>query len=406
VSAAAPSPDVSTAALRVGLVVGGFPKISETFVINQAAGLIDRGVNVDILALNETQGATGPTHDTVAAYDLEGRTYRPSLGPVLVSPFADQGWHPAKRGSAFLAQALTFARRPRYDVIHCQFASLGLQILQHARLGTLRYDRLVLHVRGSDVSSYVRERGADLYRELFARADLLIANCDHFRQRAVDLGAPEDRIIVIGSAVETDRFALKPFEENDRPPRLVSIGRLVEKKGFEYAIRAAVAAARRHEGLTYEIIGEGELRPDFERLIAELDAGGIVTLAGALPHGEIARRLAAADIIVAPSVTAASGDQDAPVNSLKEGMATGLVALATAHGGIPELVEDGVNGKLVPERDAEALAAGIDALMARREDWPEMGRRGRAKVVETYDREVVTDRQLAAYRRMMHSGRQ
>jgi colanic acid/amylovoran biosynthesis glycosyltransferase len=100
-------------------------------------------------------------------------------------------------------------------------------------------------------------------------------------------------------------------------------------------------------------------------------------------------------------VTAQDGDADAPVNTLKEAMATGLPVIATRHGGIPELVEHGVNGLLVPERDPAAIAAALRELAAAPERWHTMGQCGREAVVERYGLEEVASMTLAAYRRAL-----
>jgi colanic acid/amylovoran biosynthesis glycosyltransferase len=224
-----------------------------------------------------------------------------------------------------------------------------------------------------------------------------VANCEHFRRRAVALGASDARSRVIGSGLDTTRFA--PGARRPRPggPHLVAVGRLVDKKGFADAVLGVAEAALDLPDVTLEIVGDGPLRAELEALIARTGSGGRIALSGALPHEEVARRIARADIVVAPSVTAPSGDQDAPVNTLKEAMAMELPAIATRHGGIPELVRDGENGCLVPERDPAAIAAAIRHLAARRERWPKMGRAGRRRVVENYDLAIVTDRLILAY---------
>lgn len=391
--------------LRIGLVVGDFPVISETFVINQAAGLVEAGHDVAILALDGQRPAEATTHAMVARFDLEARVRRPAADRLLVAPFRPKEgdgdvWTKRRRAAAFAAQAITLAAEPRFDVVHCQFATLGLEIGTHLRLGSLRTRKLVVHVRGRDVSSFVEEKGRDVYRALFARADLLIANCEFFRRRAIDLGAPPERVVVIGSAIDCALFAPKPYDPPTRPGpvKLVTVGRLVEKKGLDYAVRGIARAVAAGHDLSFEIIGEGPVRPRLERLVGELGMGGRIALPGAMTHERVVERLSASDVMLATSVRARDGDEDAPVNSLKEAMAVGLPVLATRHGGIPELVEDGAHGVLVPEGDVEAIADGIARLLAERPRWPAMGAAGRAKVVALYDQPVVIQRLLDAYR--------
>jgi colanic acid/amylovoran biosynthesis glycosyltransferase len=287
-------------------------------------------------------------------------------------------------------------------VVHCQFGYEGLAALRHRRFGTLKTRALVCHLRGSDITKHVRENGDDIYAELFASAELLIANCEFFRQRAISLGADPGKVVVIGSPIDTAFFA--PPDRPRMPPagrplRILAVGRLVDKKGFE----DAVAAMARLAGLDarLDILGEGPLRGRLEAMIAEAGLGSRVTLHGAATSDAVLAALHAADIALAPSVTAESGDADAPVNTLKEAMATGLPVIVTAHGGIPELVRDGENGRLVPERSPGAIAAAILELAGAPESWRKLGAAGRASVVESYGLDRVAAQTLDAYRKAL-----
>jgi colanic acid/amylovoran biosynthesis glycosyltransferase len=295
------------------------------------------------------------------------------------------------------------ARQPSFDIVHCQFGYEGLVAHRHRRLGTLRTRALICHFRGSDLTRYVRENGRGVYRWLFGDAELLIANCDYFRRRLLDLGAPADRTIIIGSPIDTGFFAppKKPRETYDgrRALRLVAVGRLAEKKGFADAIDAVAKLEDRDA--TLEIYGDGPLRAQLEARAQDHGLANRVTFHGPAVAREILAGLHRADIALAPSVTAQDGDADAPVNTLKEAMATGLPVIATRHGGIPELVEHGVNGLLVPERDPAAIAAALRELAAAPERWHTMGQCGREAVVERYGLEEVASMTLAAYRRAL-----
>jgi colanic acid/amylovoran biosynthesis glycosyltransferase len=123
---------------------------------------------------------------------------------------------------------------------------------------------------------------------------------------------------------------------------------------------------------------------------------------GAMNQPEIVHLLDDCDIFLGPSVTAADGDQDAPTNVLKEAMALGLPVVATRHGGIPELIEDGVSGILVPERDSAAIASAIERLVADPARWAEMGRAGRAAVEARYDNDRLNDALIETYEAVLH----
>jgi colanic acid/amylovoran biosynthesis glycosyltransferase len=398
--------------LRIAFLVHDFPVISETFIINQAAGLLERGHDLRIFAMEAHGAGSGEMHDLVDQMRIgervsrpvalvNGRRHRRSLheprgaAPGLVSSLVE-------RAAALTAEAAMMATHRRFDIVHCQFGTLGAQALRHAGLRTLRFRKLVVHVRGFDITMHVKENGAHVYEALFRRADRVIANCEHFRRRAIDLGCPPAKAIVVGSAIDCRRFAMK--DDNDpagRPVRVLAIGRLVEKKGFADAISAVAHLLRSGRRIELNIIGDGPLRAALQAQIDAEGASEAIRLLGARPQSAVVDTLRSSDILVAPSVTAASGDEDAPVNSIKEAMAVGLPVVATRHGGIPELVEDGRNGYLVAERDPAALADRMATLMDSPQNWRAMGRAGRAKVVAEFDQTVITDRIIAIYRDLL-----
>jgi colanic acid/amylovoran biosynthesis glycosyltransferase len=113
--------------------------------------------------------------------------------------------------------------------------------------------------------------------------------------------------------------------------------------------------------------------------------------------------LAQSHILIAPSVTAADGDEEGIPNTLKEAMAMGLPVISTVHAGIPELVNDGVSGFLVPERDVEALADRLMRLVDQPETWAAMGRAGRRQIEAEFDTDRLNDDLLVLYKGMLET---
>ena len=183
----------------------------------------------------------------------------------------------------------------------------------------------------------------------------------------------------------------------------VSTGRLVEKKGLEYSIRAIARIMQHHPNIRYTIIGDGPLKPDLQQLIEELALSQQVSLLGWRKQEEVIKILDRSQILVAPSVTAADGNQDAPVNTLKEAMAMGLPVIGTLHGGIPELIEDAVSGFLVPERNPEAISEKLSYLIEHPEIWVPMGQTGRAYVEKHYDMHKLNDELVDIYQQLLYS---
>lgn len=412
--------------LRIAFVVGHFPRLSETFILNQVTGLRDRGHQVDIYS--EYDGDWAQVHPDVEHYDLRQHTYR--LHPVP----ANYGWrllvglwllltrfHQAPLqllrslnpfeygryalGLWMLYGAVAWVDRgcPPYDIVHSQFGTQGHRAWFLQRLMPSS-TKLVVMFRGHDISSFVQEKGLAVYADVFRVAHACLTNCDFFRQRLIALGCTPEKIAVHYSGLDVAKFAYQPRQiGSDGAVHLVTTGRLVEKKGIEYVIRAIARLAPRYSQIQYTIVGDGPLRSDLEALVHELGLDAVVRLVGWQPEQSLIASLDQAHIFIAPSVTAADGNQDAPINVLKEAMAMGLPVISTLHGGIPELVQDGVSGYLVPERDAQALSDRLERLLNEPERWPAMGRAGRAYVEQHFNLQALNTRLVARYRDLLGS---
>jgi colanic acid/amylovoran biosynthesis glycosyltransferase len=409
--------------MKIAFLVWRFPVVSEPFILNQITGLLDRGHDVRIYPLNGKPDNLSKIHPIIEQYNLLDRTYYPPTRPdnLLWKYLKGLGLilKNLHRGSLSLLQskvftynhevwslkwlyrAMLFLDREEYDIIHCQFGTLSAMGLLFRDLGILP-GKLIVTFRGIDISQHVQEQGEDVYDQLFARGNFFLANCEFFRQKALKIGCNPDRIVVHGSGIDCRQFAFKPrYFPADGIVRIATTGRLVEKKGIEYCIRAIAKLAPIHPNIEFNIIGDGPLKADFEKLIAELDVSNLVKLLGWKQHQEIAEILDNCHLFLAPSVTAADGNQDAPVNTLKEAMAMGLPVISTYHGGIPELVEDGVNGFLVPERDVDAIAQKLAYLIEHPELWESMGTAGRHRVEEKYDMEKLNDELVEIYQSLL-----
>ena len=408
--------------LKVAFIVPEFPILSETFILNQIAGTIDRGCQVDIYVERRNDG--DKVHPLVEKYNLQERTYcLPELpenlwsrlikGLKLIPRYAkvcpSQLWrslYPFPLTDLTVSLWLLHTIIPNfdreYDIIHCQFATQSYRGLAFRQVNAPKA-KLIATFRGQDISSFVQEKGPDVYRQVFRHGDFFLTNCDFFLNKAISLGCPPDKIKVIRSGLDGDRFPYQPRTIlEDGRVQIATTGRLVEKKGIEYVIRAVAQLVPTYPRLHYKVIGEGELRPHFTRLIEELEIGENVELMGWGNETEIVEVLKNTHIFVAPSVTASDGNQDAPINVLKEAMAIGLPIVSTYHGGIPELVENGKSGFLVPERDAAALAEKIAYLIEHPEIWETMGISGREFVLKHYNLEQLNDDLVDVYHALLN----
>ena len=411
--------------LRIAFMVYEFPILSETFILNQIAGAIDRGCEVDIYA--EVRGKSDKVHPLVEKYHLLERTYylpelpenlavRAIEGLKLIPQYAvtcpRQLWRsliPFPLTDLTLSLWMLHTIIPNinknYDIIHCQFGTQSFRSMAFRQVNAPTA-KLITTFRGYDISSFVRQKGRDVYQQLFRYGDFFLTNCDFFRDKAISIGCPTDKIKVNRSGLDCDRFTYRPrsFPE-DGYVQIATTGRLVEKKGIEYVIHAVARLVPTYPRLRYKIIGEGELRGHFADLIEELNLTENIELMGWRNETEIVETLHHTHIFVAPSITAADGNQDAPINVLKEAMAIGLPVVSTYHGGIPELVEDGKSGFLVPERNAAALADKLGYLIEHPKIWSPMGKAGREFVLQHYNLDQINDDLMNIYLSLVNSDR-
>lgn len=421
-------------ALQILFLLGSFPVFSETFILYQLTGLIDRGHDVRVVTQQLAKSHPGVTHDAVERYGLD-RSVISLLPAEELSPRRETRAHllrrkmetarhllpgaavtlatspakalrvmrpaarsPLSRPSSSLQRLalLRYSRRLRPDIIHAHFGYIGLEFLHATDLWPNA--PLVVSFHGYDCTAFPREHGPDVYDALFQRATIITANTENARRRVLELGCPPAKIRILFDGARIEEI---PYRPRLGPPgdglRLVSVARLASKKGLRYAIEAVPIIRERYPNVSYEIVGDGPLRGELEQLTRELQLEDAVTFYGARDAAFVRDILASGHIFVLPSVTPESGDQEGEPVSIMEAMAAGLPVVSTYHGGIPELIENTVTGMLVSERDSAGLARAILHLADHPETWPTMTDAARAHVAATHDVEVLNDRVLEIY---------
>lgn len=360
--------------LRVLLVTGGFPLASETFVREQAVELLERGVDLDILALRPGDG-TWDHRDR--RLDVAGRTRTASIDRPLVSRLAlapiravglarhprlvarllspRLGWRAISGQLLEIAAALGGPRR--YDAIHCEFGPMGRIALPLIDAGLLA-GPLSVAFYGYDITREIQKHGGSVYEALFARASILLPNSEYLAGLLRDAGAPPEKVRLHRLGIRTEDFVSVDRSGREGPLQVLAVGRFVEKKGFEYLIRAVAHAGNRLVARV-RLIGDGPLRGDLERLARDLGVEDRVAFDGWRSNLEVGEAMRNADLFLAPSVTAADGDMEGMPLVIAEALASGLPVVGTRHSGIPEAVVDGENGSLVEERDVAGLAEAI-----------------------------------------------
>lgn len=277
-------------------------------------------------------------------------------------------------------------------LIHAQFGLSGALALPLAR--SLKIPLLV-HYRGADATvTEESSRYASLNHWIYFQrkealqreARLFITVSKFIKEKLIEQGFPKEKIIHHYHGVDLDRF--RPDPDLPRQPIVLFVGRLTEKKGCEYLIRAMAKVQSELPEVELVVIGEGPLQPALEALAAKML--NRYQFLGLQPPDAVKSWMNRARLLAAPSVTGLEGDSEGLPNVVMEAQAMGLPVVSTFHAGIPEAVTDGETGFLTKERDVEALAEYSGRLLKDTQLWQCFSAKGRENVEANFDRAKQT----------------
>jgi colanic acid/amylovoran biosynthesis glycosyltransferase len=353
--------------MKITILTSRYPHVTRTFVFEPVRWIEDQGHQVSVIASHRSS-----LQDTDAAPAPSLTTESPLLGKVVAG-----ARHPLRflrnlrRARALdryegvsatrIAQLATLPEVARADHLLAHFGPFGLKWLPVAAVARRRFS---VFFHGYDCSAYPKKRPG-VYKQLFASGAGILTNCDHTKSRLVELGAPPGRIGVVRLSADS-AFRRASRSLCSRPRRILTIGRLVQKKGIDDSLEAFACSRRATpEDWRYEVIGEGGSRGELESLVEKHGLQASVELRGFVGRSEVLESLAAASLFVLASKTAPSGDSEGTPVSIMEAATLGVPIVSTRHAGIPELLppEAEREGFLVREGDVGALTAAITRLM-------------------------------------------
>jgi glycosyltransferase involved in cell wall biosynthesis len=307
------------------VVLNGFPRLSETFVLQELLALERQGARLQIFALTRPEEAV--RHEAIARLRTEVE-YLQSPVPYALSAHAKDIW---------TTPPVELSRKVRDAalVLTCSSAARG-------------------------------------YLE--------------------DLADGRTPVELVHHGVDTDHFT--PVRSTSEPPVVLSVGRLVEKKGHATLIEAAGILGERGVDFRLRVAGDGPEWPTLQRLVHRLGLGDRVTFLGPLTEPEVRAEYAQADVFALPCRELENGDRDGIPNVILEAMACGLPIASTLSSGVAEAVVDGECGLLVRQRDPKALAGVLGRLVRDRELRTRLGAGARARAVTAFDRSAHLEKLL------------
>jgi glycosyltransferase involved in cell wall biosynthesis len=389
--------------LRVAFVLKGYPRLSETFIAQEIAALEKRGLEILIVSLRRpTDGALHAVHREFKAEVL----YLPEyllLEPlrVLRSAFhrnffkiLNVWWKdflrdPTPNRIRRLGQALVLAAEAPKDVgrLHAHFL--------HTPASVARYASMLLGLpwSGSAHAKDIWTTPEWEKREKLASCEWLVtctaANRDHLASLA-----PAGKVELVYHGIDLARFPSPPTRIPGGPVTILSVCRLVEKKGVDVLLEA-LARVPRDWRLVH--VGGGPLARSLKRQAERLGIAGRIAWRGPLTQERLLEEYRAADLFALASRVARDGDRDGLPNVLAEAQSQGLACVATRVSAIPELVRDGVTGVLVAESDAAALATAIEGLIADPARRRALGAAGQVRVRAEFGIERNLERLAAKF---------
>lgn len=400
---------------KVGYLLKTYPKLSETFILNEIVQLERLGTPLHLFSLKRPELGE-KFHPAVSEVHANVTYIRPGPRFVRLWSLLSLGarFDPLDATHAVFEHVDLFVRNP---IRYLSTLWFHLRLPEKRRLKDFVQAGLLtralqrrkihhLHAHFANVPTSVAElvhsfcgitfsftaHAKDIYltkdRELARkmRGAKFVLTCTGYNKKHLEaIGSGPTPIHLAYHGVDLGRFrALQAAPRPGGPPQLLSVGRFCEKKGFAYLIHACRILKERGWEFSCAIVGWGPTRGKLESLIAELDVASHVSLVAEMTQDRLVEMYRAAEMFVLPCILGDDGDRDGIPNVLIEAMAMRVPVVSTEVSGIPELVDHMQSGLLVPEKNAAALAAAMELLLSRPELRARFGETGRAKVMRQF----------------------
>jgi len=401
--------------LTVGYVVSAWPRLSETFILNEVIAVERLGVELRIFSTKD------PTDELVHAKVAQVRAPVTSLsikrnwkmiwwasirlligrpvlcGRTILRAMRYRRWNVLRCffQATYLAEIL--CREPLTH-LHAHFAHDPALVTMFAHLLTGIPYSFTAHAK--DI--YVKTP-PELLRAEAQRAQAVITCTDYNRRYlSTQIGpACNSKLHCIYHGLDLSQFEFCwPRTLNSQPPVILSVARLAEKKGLSDLILAADVLRQRGRRFQVEIVGDGPLRPVLEAQVSRLGLNDRVRLLGALPHEKLCRAYQRVCVFALPCMVTADGDRDGIPNVLLEAMASGVPIASTTVSGIPELINSEVEGLLVPPNSPTKLADALDKLLTSPELRDQLALAARAKIETCFSIERSSAQLLSLFQKV------
>ncbi len=383
-----------------------FPVKSETFITNQIILAINLGYDVSILVTSKNELKDSSQPELVTKYGLLEKTVafkkintkghldriRKIISLIIYGlPFKYiktlNYFRYGKQGliGNLLYQLFETKQFLDADLFHVQFGTNKYPFDSLKKHGLLK-GKLITTFHGYDIhfDQKAKQKESNNYIDLFKSADIISCNTPYLFKKLVEVNCPEEKIKIIPVSVDTSFYIPIKNRHQREVLELISIGRLIKLKGYQYAIKAVAELVNKGYHVNYSIIGEGDEQTALENLIQKLNLSEYVKLKGHKNQSEIRDKLQNSDIYLMSSTFDETGRREAQGIVTGEAQACGLPVVAFRSGGVPYTIAEGETGFLSKENDYLDMAANIERLIKDEELRLSMGIKARKFVEDNF----------------------
>jgi len=391
--------------MKILYILSTFPVLSQTFILNEITCLIDLGHEVKIVSLYKPKDKK--VHEKVKKYNLLKKTY------YLIDKKYSR-LEIFEKGSKELLENKLLSKEEKFKLLDlCYDKKHGREIAFRRFLGCLDVIRIIKEKKIKHIHCHFAKENVKMayvlnqiikipYTFTTHAYDIFIESNKDIKKWAdgakkvitisnynkkymnENFGVDEDKIEVIHCGIELDKFRSVDYNKSNKL-NILSIARLVEKKGIRYLIEACKILKEKGICFNCNILGDGKLKKEFQKLVNLYNLNRNVNFKGCVTQEEVLREFKKCVVFSLPCVEAKNGDKDGIPVSLMEAMAMEIPTISTDITGIPELIEDGANGIVVPQKDSKALAEAIIKIKDDKDFAENIRKQGRKKVIAKFN---------------------
>lgn len=365
---------------KIIYILDNFPKISETFILNEICHLIDLGLDINIISLNDPQEQS--INEQYVKYNLKTKTLYCKVEELTEL-------------NNKLIKAIEGAQ-----LIHAHFAHNAA--LAAARVASTLKLPFTVTIHAYEI---FRKDCFDKNRvqNTCDLANLIFTPSLYNKKFIQDIiNVNPEKIKVVRATIDHHRFKNTHINVDDRKNyKLIYCGRLVDKKGIEYLIQAVSQLRNSRGDFFLKILGHGPLETSLKSLTDELNANSFITFLGEQTNEVFLKELKNSDVFISPCIISDNGDRDVCPLTIQEAMAMTVPVITTNIASIPELIENQVSGILVKQKSSEELKNAIDNLLNNREERVKLVLNARKKIEEEFNNTLQTNRLLTFWNELL-----